>query len=64
MLIATESMKIKNNTNDLIAEAWTLIEKSTVYYHGRPIGTVAALEAGSDALNYDLVAPTAIPVPM
>ncbi|MCL6753932.1 hypothetical protein KBT16_24325 [Nostoc sp. CCCryo 231-06] len=57
-------MKIKNNTNDLIAEAWTLIEKSTVYYHGRPIGTVAALEAGSDALNYDLVAPTAIPVPM
>jgi len=38
---------------DLITEAWTLIEKSIVYYHGRPIGTVAALEAGSDALNYD-----------
>ncbi|AUT01686.1 alkaline invertase [Nostoc sp. CENA543] len=43
-------MKTKH---DLIAEAWTLIEKSIIYYRNRPIGTVAALEAGSDALNYD-----------
>lgn len=42
-----------NTKNDLTTEAWTLIEKSIVYYQGRPIGTVAALEAGSDALNYD-----------
>lgn len=43
-------MKTKH---DSIAEAWTLIEKSIIYYRSRPIGTVAALEAGSDALNYD-----------
>jgi hypothetical protein len=42
-----------NTKTDLITEAWTLIEKSIVYHHGRPIGTVAALEAGSEALNYD-----------
>ncbi|MGF1676471.1 MAG: glycoside hydrolase 100 family protein [Rivularia sp. (in: cyanobacteria)] len=39
--------------NDLIAEAWGLISKSIIYYHGRPVGTVAALETGSEALNYD-----------
>ncbi|MBW4686737.1 MAG: glycoside hydrolase 100 family protein [Komarekiella atlantica HA4396-MV6] len=39
--------------NDLIAEAWTLLDKSIIYYHGRPIGTVAALETGSEAVNYD-----------
>ncbi|WP_026734635.1 glycoside hydrolase 100 family protein [Fischerella sp. PCC 9605] len=43
-------MRTKNN---LIAEAWILIEKSIIYYHDRPIGTVAALEPGSQALNYD-----------
>lgn len=43
-------MKTNNN---LIAEAWTLLEKSIIYYHGRPIGTVAALEPGTEAVNYD-----------
>lgn len=43
-------MKIEN---DLMAEAWTLLEKSIIYYHDRPIGTVAALEPGSQAVNYD-----------
>jgi hypothetical protein len=43
-------MRTKNN---LIAEAWILIEKSIISYHDRPIGTVAALEPGSQALNYD-----------
>lgn len=42
-----------NTKPDLITEAWTLIEKSIVYHQGRPVGTVAALKAGSDALNYD-----------
>ncbi len=43
-------MKPKNN---LIAEAWTLLEKSIIYYHNHPIGTVAALEPGLQAVNYD-----------
>ncbi|KAF3891339.1 alkaline invertase [Tolypothrix bouteillei VB521301] len=34
-------------------EAWQLLEQSIIYYQGRPIGTVAALEPGSNALNYD-----------
>ncbi|MBW4560559.1 MAG: glycoside hydrolase 100 family protein [Mojavia pulchra JT2-VF2] len=40
-------------SNDLIAEAWDKLDKAIIYYHGRPIGTVAALVPGSDALNYD-----------
>ncbi len=38
---------------DLIVEAWTLLEKSIIYYRGRPIGTVATLEPGPQAVNYD-----------
>ncbi len=40
-------------TNNLVSEAWTLLEKSIIYYHGRPIGTVAAMDPGLNALNYD-----------
>ncbi|MEC4816397.1 MAG: glycoside hydrolase 100 family protein [Scytonema sp. PMC 1069.18] len=43
-------MKIKDDTEIL---AWQLLEKSIIYYHGRPIGTVAALDPGLNALNYD-----------
>ncbi len=35
-------------------EAWKLLEKSIIYYQGRPIGTVAAQDpAEMKALNYD-----------
>ncbi|MFN6486371.1 MULTISPECIES: glycoside hydrolase 100 family protein [unclassified Nostoc] len=37
----------------LEAEAWELLEESIIYYQGKPIGTVAAQDAESDALNYD-----------
>jgi hypothetical protein len=40
-------------TNNLVSEAWTLLEKSIIYYNGRPIGTVAAMDPGLNALNYD-----------
>ncbi|GAB1545252.1 glycoside hydrolase 100 family protein [Scytonema sp. NUACC21] len=43
-------MRIKQ---DIQAEAWKLLEQSVIYYHGRPIGTVAAIDPGLDALNYD-----------
>ncbi len=42
-----------NHKNALEAEAWKLLEKSIVYYHGKPIGTVAAQDPNLDALNYD-----------
>ncbi|MEH2160480.1 MAG: glycoside hydrolase 100 family protein [Nostoc sp.] len=35
------------------AEAWELLEKSIIYYQGKPIGTVAAHDPELDALNYD-----------
>jgi Alkaline and neutral invertase len=40
---------------DIEDEAWEALEKSIVYYRGRPIGTVAAYDATIEALNYDQV---------
>lgn len=37
------------------AEAWAALEKSIIYYQGRPIGTVAAYDDSTEALNYDQV---------
>jgi hypothetical protein len=34
-------------------EAWTALEKSILYYKGRPVGTIAAYDATVEALNYD-----------
>jgi hypothetical protein len=36
-------------------EAWDALERSIVYYKGRPIGTLAAYDPSLDALNYDQV---------
>ncbi|EKQ70800.1 glycogen debranching enzyme [Leptolyngbyaceae cyanobacterium JSC-12] len=40
-------------TNPLVKEAWELLEKSIVYFQGRPVGTVAARDPYVEALNYD-----------
>ncbi|RAM49742.1 MAG: alkaline invertase [Hapalosiphonaceae cyanobacterium JJU2] len=34
-------------------EAWEVLEKSIMYYQGRPVGTVAAIDSTVNALNYD-----------
>ncbi len=34
-------------------EAWKALEKSILYYQGRPIGTLAAYDSSVEALNYD-----------
>lgn len=36
-----------------VEEAWLALEKSILYYQGRPVGTVAAYDASVEALNYD-----------
>ena len=41
--------------HDSMAEAWQLLEKAIIRYHGRPVGTIAALDSGEVALNYDQV---------
>jgi Alkaline and neutral invertase len=42
-----------NVRNDLETEAWERLARSVIYYRGRPVGTVAACDRASDALNYD-----------
>ncbi|MBW4685099.1 MAG: glycoside hydrolase 100 family protein [Komarekiella atlantica HA4396-MV6] len=42
-----------NKNNLLETEAWKLLENSIIYYHGKPIGSVAAHDPESNALNYD-----------
>lgn len=36
-----------------VEEAWDALEKSIVYYQGRPVGTIAARDPDIAALNYD-----------
>jgi ribosomal protein L21E len=36
-----------------LEEAWDALEKSIVYYQGRPVGTIAARDPDIAALNYD-----------
>ncbi|MBD1908384.1 glycoside hydrolase 100 family protein [Funiculus sociatus GB2-A5] len=42
-----------NTKSELLKEAWERLEKSIVYYDGRPIGMIAANDPESEALNYD-----------
>lgn len=39
--------------DDIEKQAWELLEKSIVYYQGRPVGTIAASEPSQVELNYD-----------
>jgi Alkaline and neutral invertase len=43
------------SANKIETEAMAALEKSILYYQGRPVGTVAAVDDSSDALNYDQV---------
>jgi len=40
---------------DAMQQAWRLLEASVVTYRGSPVGTVAARDAETDALNYDQI---------
>ena len=48
-------MQLENmaEINKIEEEAWEEIQKTIIYYQGRPVGTVAALDGSGDALNYD-----------
>ncbi|WP_036482288.1 glycoside hydrolase 100 family protein [Myxosarcina sp. GI1] len=37
----------------LATEAWEILQRSIIYYYDRPIGTLAACDSSSPALNYD-----------
>ncbi|CAA0816785.1 Probable alkaline/neutral invertase B [Striga hermonthica] len=42
-------------THPMVAEAWDNIRRSMVYFRGRPVGTIAALDNSDEKLNYDQV---------
>ncbi|MDJ0738017.1 MAG: glycoside hydrolase 100 family protein [Nostocaceae cyanobacterium] len=46
----TQQMVTENNIE---VAAWSALEKSILYYKGRPVGTLAAVDETVDALNYD-----------
>ena len=37
----------------IATEAWQILESSIIYYHDRPIGTLAACDYSTPAVNYD-----------
>ena len=39
--------------NTFITKVWEILEQSIIYYYDRPIGTVAACDRDTPALNYD-----------
>ncbi|GAB4825362.1 Alkaline neutral invertase [Ancistrocladus abbreviatus] len=41
--------------SSIVREAWQLLRETVVYYRGQKVGTIAALDSSSDALNYDQV---------
>jgi glycogen debranching enzyme len=42
-----------SESSQLLSAAWEALEKSVVFLRGEPVGTVAARDPDSDALNYD-----------
>ncbi len=45
-------MTLAVNKDNLMEEAWKLLENSILYYQGRPVGTVAAQDPELEALNW------------
>ncbi|XP_078447533.1 putative alkaline/neutral invertase D [Wolffia australiana] len=44
------------DTHPMVADAWDALRKSTVYFRGQPLGTLAAIDhAAEEVLNYDQV---------
>uniref|UniRef100_A0A0D6QSI7 Alkaline/neutral invertase n=1 Tax=Araucaria cunninghamii TaxID=56994 RepID=A0A0D6QSI7_ARACU len=39
----------------MIADAWETLRKSLVYFRGKPVGTIAAMDNSGEALNYNQV---------
>ncbi|GMI66760.1 cytosolic invertase 2, alkaline/neutral invertase I [Hibiscus trionum] len=50
------AIKLNNAENTaMMEEAWETLQKSYVYYKGRPVGTLAAMDPTAEALNYNQV---------
>lgn len=42
----------------IVGEAWDALRRSLVYFHKKPVGTIAALDHSAEKLNYDQVKST------
>ena len=42
-------------SNAMVEEAWELLKKSYVYYKGKEVGTLAAMDPSAETLNYNQV---------
>ncbi|XP_031377750.1 probable alkaline/neutral invertase F [Punica granatum] len=43
------------NASPMMEEAWERLKKSYVYYKGKPVGTLAAMDPSAETLNYNQV---------
>lgn len=57
-----ESFDFKDNSSSnigesvtMVEEAWERLKKSTVYFKGNPVGTLAAMDPIAESLNYNQV---------
>jgi glycogen debranching enzyme len=49
------SVQASSEPHPMIADAWEALRRSLVYFRGKPVGTIAALDPSEDALNYNQV---------
>lgn len=49
------SARASSEPNPMIADAWEALRRSLVYFRGKPVGTIAALDPTEDSLNYNQV---------
>lgn len=45
----------------MFGEAWEALRRSLVYFRGKPVGTIAALDNSEEELNYDQVSVCLLP---
>lgn len=46
---------VSPESSTMVEEAWERLKKSYVYFKGRPVGTLAAMDPSADSLNYNQV---------
>lgn len=51
----TNGSTVNSETGSMMDEAWEKLKKSFVYFKGKPVGTLAALDPSAEALNYNQV---------
>lgn len=52
---ACENSSSRVNSSPMMEEAWERLQKSYVYYKGKPVGTLAAMDPSAETLNYNQV---------